>query len=588
MANNLTSPGVTVTEMNYSDYISEVSTCIIGIVGASRKGPTEPTLVTSQAQFIKIFGEPTALDYGAYAAMSALEQADKVYYQRVLHGGVKAKDGATNDKLIFEAVNAGPEYNGIKVEVKGAHDKFSVTITPKSGTKEEFTDLSDAPSSDKYIVTILNGSSNYVNCLINEKGDATFSAKTYTLANGAIGCTKAKTPDGVIKFESRSYDSTINGMKVVISNANSLGTFDVSLMNGDTVVETFKSLSLRRTDDRFVETFLNKYSDYYTCKYTESGLSTITGASYTFSGGTDGISGITPTEVIEAMNAGFSNPELCDIDLLLTPGWSDAQVVNTGIFIAENRQDCLYIIDPPRKLTPKQVVDWTNGAGAYSGFHKAFDTTYAAVYYPWVKVYDNYTKEDRWLPPSGFVAAQMAYSDAKSDPWFAPAGINRGNLTTPTAVEYILTKGERDMLYSNQNIVNPIINFKGQGLVIWGQRTCTRKPSALDRVNVRRLLNYLKKVIAASTAYYAFEPNDEYCREKWVDMVEPKLDAIKARRGVTAFDVVMDRTTVTQDDINNYRMPGIIKIKPTKSAEIIPLGFMIMPEGAKFDEDVSL
>ena len=208
------------------------------------------------------------------------------------------------------------------------------------------------------------------------------------------------------------------------------------------------------------------------------------------------------------------------------------------------------------------------------------------MYWSWLQVTDPYSGQDIWLPPSGYVASQIAYSDKVAEPWFAPAGLNRGKLNTPIAIEYNPNKGERDMLYGNKNIVNPIVNYKGQGLTIWGQRTCQRKPSALDRVNVRRLTNYLKKVIAASTEYYVFEPNDEYCWQKWVDMVEPKLAAIKAKRGVYDYRVIMDSTTVTTDDINNNRMPGKLMYKPTKTAEFIPLDFMIMPTGATFEEEL--
>jgi phage tail sheath protein FI len=206
------------------------------------------------------------------------------------------------------------------------------------------------------------------------------------------------------------------------------------------------------------------------------------------------------------------------------------------------------------------------------------------MYWPWVQVSDTYTRQNIWLPPSGFVLAQYAYNDRVGQPWFAPAGLNRGIITRALAVEHSATKGERDTIYGGRNIINPIINYKGQGLVIWGQKTMQRKPTALDRVNVRRLLNYLKKVISASTSYFLFEGNDEYSWNKWIDMVEPKLKNVQQLRGIYDFQIKM---APTNSDIENNSMPGSIAIKPTKTAEYIPLNFMIAPYGASFEDDIA-
>ncbi|MDO4842963.1 MAG: phage tail sheath C-terminal domain-containing protein, partial [Phoenicibacter congonensis] len=163
--------------------------------------------------------------------------------------------------------------------------------------------------------------------------------------------------------------------------------------------------------------------------------------------------------------------------------------------------------------------------------------------------------------------------------------LDRGKLTNVLAVERSSTQGERDYMYGNRNIVNPIVNFRNNGIVIWGQKTGQRRPTALDRVNVRRLMNAIKRVIVDATQYYVFEQNDSFTWSRWVDMVEPKLDVIKNNRGIYDYQVVMDETTVTEDDLVNYTMPGVVKIKPTRAAEFIPLTFSITANSVEFGDE---
>lgn len=579
MASNMLSPGVQVTEMDFSDYVTEASTSVIGLVGGARKGSLDPTLVTSVAEAIKKYGDPTMKDYGIYSLLAALSNADQVYYKRVVKLASKASAGDPDvDKLVFYSLTEDSKFNDTKITVTGTEAKFSVTVE-LGDTSETYADLTLATAP-----TSINGKSKLVTIEINNSGK--FNASVMKMSGGAIGAAYATTPSSnPIVFTSKTYDSTLNGCSVKLSTPDFLGNFIMRLVDKKgNVLEELNNLSTDPTDDRFIETYITNGSAYLNCEYNEADESTITDKSYELSGGTDGIDGLSRTEIIDGLDA-YSNPETIDIDILAVPGWSDAAVLAKGIKVAEERQDCFFLIDPPFGLTAQQVADWSNCQGAYiQPGVTAFDTSYAGIYWPWVQIYDTYTSQYIWLPPSGYVASQIAYSDSISEPWFAPAGITRGKLTTPVGIEYSPTKGERDLLYGNRNVVNSLINYKGSGLVIWGQKTTQRKSSSLDRVNVRRLVNYLKKIIAASTAYYVFDPNDEYSWQKWVDMVEPRLAAIKSKRGVYEYKIIMDSTTVTEDDINNNRMPGTIMFKPTKTAEFIPLSFMIMPYGASFDE----
>jgi phage tail sheath protein FI len=581
MASNMLSPGVKVTISDFSDYVAQASTSTIGIVGGARRGPLGPTLITSRAQALKTYGNPSTKDYGIYSLLAALENSESVYYNRVIKTASKASAGdPDSDLLLFYGLDTSTTYNGAEITITGTVDSFSITV--KLGdTTENYTNLTK-----ENVATSINGKSEILTVEVNAASDARFKTDNYELSGGASGAKFATVSSDGIDFVSKNYDSTINGYTVKFSEADFLGSFTYDLVDQKgTVVEELTDLSTNADDNRYFETYINNNSEYINCTYESSSNTTVTGKDYKLSGGADGIDGLTSAEIIKGLDQ-FSSTESYDIDIICAPGWSDPAVISEGVSICEDRQDALYIIDPPFGLKAQQVVDWSNAQGDYQRPNaSAYNSSYAAIYWPWVEIYDTFTDSYLWLPPSGYVASQMAYSDNVGEPWFAPAGLNRGKLTTPVDIEYNPTKGERDILYGNRNVVNPIINYRGSGLVIWGQKTTQRKTSALDRVNVRRLVNYIKKIITASTMYYVFEPNDEYCWQKWVDMVDPTLSAIKSRRGVYDYKIIMDETTVTADDIENSRMPGIIMFKPTKASEFIPLDFQIMPYSANFSEE---
>jgi phage tail sheath protein FI len=287
----------------------------------------------------------------------------------------------------------------------------------------------------------------------------------------------------------------------------------------------------------------------------------------------------------------FRNPEGYDINILCVPGISDAAIINEMIDICTTRADCMALVDPPRDtannrdLTPQQVVDWHNGTGDYND-HAAFNSSYAALYYPWLQIYDPISAAKIWTPPSGHMAKVYAYSDRTTELWFAPAGLNRGHLTVPIKAGYLPTLGERDLLYGNGNAVNPIATFKTDGINVWGQRTLQRTPTALDRVNVRRTLLYLEKVLATASRALLFEPNDPGTWTTFKRLVTPLLTGIKNRRGLTDFKVVCDATVNTPDVVEQNMMKAYIFVKPVKTVEFIQLNFVITSQGSSFNEQV--
>jgi hypothetical protein len=276
--------------------------------------------------------------------------------------------------------------------------------------------------------------------------------------------------------------------------------------------------------------------------------------------------------------AALSNADEFDFNLITTPGINfqyNPYVVSLTQEVCENRGDAFYIMD----IAPNQ----TAGAAAINNvvsLASQFDTNYVGTYYPWVKIVDTNSNRVLPVPPSVVMMSVYAANDQVAAEWFAPAGLNRGGI--PAAVQVVdrLTHQERDTLYEGK--VNPIAAFPGQGIVAWGQKTLQRQPSALDRINVRRLLIALKKFIASSSRYLVFEQNVASTRQRFLNIVNPYLDSVQQRSGLYAFKVVMDDTNNTPDIVDRNILYGQIYLQPTKTAEFIVLDFNVLPTGAAF------
>jgi phage tail sheath protein FI len=263
---------------------------------------------------------------------------------------------------------------------------------------------------------------------------------------------------------------------------------------------------------------------------------------------------------------------LLNIGVALVPGIYTQAVQNELVTLAERTQNFLALLAPPLAIGNVQAaIDWTNGKSASTANSRtaALNSSYAAVYWPHVKIFSVFDGKDRFLDPSIFGARQMAFTDAVADSWFAPAGFRRGRLTKPTETEVKLNQGDRDSLYSGGNVINPIVNFPQQGITIFGQRTTQRNPTALDRINIRRLMIYIRKVILLSTQRFVFEPNDSFTWAQIEGVLNPFLDDIRKRRGITEFRVVCDETVNTPVRVDRNELWTKVLIKPTKTAEIL-------------------
>jgi hypothetical protein len=287
------------------------------------------------------------------------------------------------------------------------------------------------------------------------------------------------------------------------------------------------------------------------------------------------IQGLAATDYNSSISL-LSNKDDYKFNLLTAPGLNHSDhgtQITSLVNVAESRQDCIAVVDLDGYGTQISTMV-TNAA--------AFDSSYAATYWPWLQTVDPNTGQVVWVPASTMIPGVYAFTDASSDAWFAPAGLTRGALGNVTKAERKLTTSNRDSLYEAN--INPIATFPGSGVVVFGQKTLQKRASALDRVNVRRLLIALKGYISQISDNLVFEQNTIATRNSFLAQVNPYLESVQQRQGLYAFKVVMDDTNNTPDVIDRNQLVGQIYLQPTRTAEFIMLDFNVLPTGAVFPE----
>jgi phage tail sheath protein FI len=249
--------------------------------------------------------------------------------------------------------------------------------------------------------------------------------------------------------------------------------------------------------------------------------------------------------------------------------------------IVERRKDCVVFISPEKN-------DVVNNAGGDEGLavvdfrNSLSSTSYAVIDSGYKYAYDKYNDIYRWVPLNGDIAGLCVRTDNDRDPWFSPAGFNRGQIKNVVKLAWNPKKAERDLLYKNG--INPVVRFKGEGVILFGDKTALKKPSAFDRINVRRLFIVLEKAIATSARFSLFEFNDEFTRAQFVNTVEPFLRGVKAGRGIFDYVVICDETNNTPEVIDRNEFVGDIYIKPARSINFIQLNFIAVRTGVEFSE----
>lgn len=346
----------------------------------------------------------------------------------------------------------------------------------------------------------------------------------------------------------------------------------------------------------FVENWINNNSEYIrvatTAVFRNKDFSTLSNVNYiNLAGGarSQGASeSVTDAAIMSALDL-YSDPETIDVNIFIDSNKSTTvkSYINT---ICITRADAIGVMDVPQSLvvnnTGNEATDCRDyRLGLHSTYNWNVNSSYVATYTNWLNVYDKWNAKHRWIPCSGHVAGIYANTDDVAEAWFAPAGLNRGQINNVRKLAWNPVKGERDILYKNG--LNPLVSFPGQGKVVWGQKNMLDKSSAFNRVNVRRLFIIIGKAISTALKYFLFEPNDTFTRLAIINMIDPFLRDIVARRGIFDYMIVCDERNNTAERIDRNELWCDIYIKPTRTAEFIVLNLIATKTGASFTELVA-
>ena len=567
MAETLLSPGVLARENDQSPITQGPREFGAAIIGPSSKGPVEiPTLVTSFSEYTSIFGSTVESGSNVYSYLTSISANN--YFQnggtsllvtRVTSGSftsatssIIANEDAV-DAFVLETISEGITMNSDSTETSGALESGSAdnirweipTSNTSSGTFSLIIRRGNDTPNSKVVLESYNNLSldpyatNYISKVIGD-------VKQNLRSEGT---------DYYIQ-ESGSYANASRYVRVKSVNTKTPNYFD----------------NLGNAKDAFTGSIPVVGSGSFG-DAEGSNLPTGRAANfYTAVNSTD-TQGLISSDYSKAI-ALLSNQDEYQYNIITTPGLNSndhtAQItslVNNSI----SRGDNISVID---------LYGYGASVVNVIGQAAGFDNSYAATYWPWVQTIDPNTGERVFVPASTMMTGVYANTDTSSEPWFAPAGITRGGLGQVLKAERKLTAGQRDTLYEAN--VNPIATFPSTGVVVFGQKTLQKKASALDRINVRRLLIALKGYISQVSDTLVFEQNTIATRNNFLSQVNPYLESVQQRQGLYAFKVVMDDTNNTADVIDRNELLGQIFIQPTKTAEFIILDFNVLPTGATF------
>ena len=504
----------------------------------------------------------------------------------------KVKIGITNIKAAG-TVN-GTDYGTFTVVVRDFND-----TNKKKNVLETYSNVNLDPNSPNYISRVIGDRKLSIDSLgkISETGDWVNNSKYVRIQNLNESAPIQAVPFGHSAYQlpisaSAAVGALVPSVTFLSASATVYGGIDLDFNSDNSIylkpipvgagvgsnsvfgldVASGGSLLVGSTSAQFVVAFQEGFDGMSPATPIYKGTDIIAGNSQGFNLSTSLSSGsVAYGKHISAL----SNADEFDINMVVTPGVIRRlhPVVTTDVLdMVEERNDCFYIMDTT------SVNDSISQATTQS---EAVDSNMTATYYPWIKTIDVNTNKLIAVPPSVLLPGVFASNDRVAAEWFAPAGLNRGGLVGAVSVLNRLTQSEKDTLYEAK--VNPIVQFPGQGIVVFGQKTLQDKPSALDRINVRRLLLTVRKYIASTSRYLVFEQNTSETRNRFLNIVNPYLESIQQRQGLYAFRVVMDDSNNTPDVIDRNIMKGAIFLQPTKTAEFIQIDFNILPTGAAFN-----
>jgi phage tail sheath protein FI len=555
------SPGVNVSEIDLTTVIPSVATTIGGFAGNFNWGPVdEITSINNELQLVERFGKPDGnTSTSFFTAANFLSYGSNLKLVRSVGAGAKnAVDNGTGPVILnetdytdnhssgsgtqfFAAKYPGTLANGIRIEICDANNTVFNAWTYKN-------QFDTSPSASDYAsLQIPGGSSNdEIHIIVlDAAGKITGTANTVLEKYGFVS--KAS--------DAKNTDGTSNYYKDVINNKSkylwwlkhpSIGT------DWGTTVDT----------------------------QGEAGFECATAIiGYTLQGGVDAAPA---TSNVQTSFALFNNSDTVDVSLMMAGPYTDSTTVNNLISIVDDRKDCMLFVSPPST----NVID---NAGSEALDISNLITTltpssYVVIDSAWKYQYDKYNDVYRWIPLNADIAGLCARTDIQRDPWFSPAGLNRGQIKNVVKLSWNPKKSERDAIYKAG--INPVVTFPGEGTILYGDKTFQNRPSAFDRINVRRLFLILEKTIAKAARSTLFEFNDEFTRAQFVNLVEPFLRDIQGRRGIYDYRVVCDTTNNTPEVIDQNQFVGDIYIKPARSINFIQLNFVAVRTGVAFNEIV--
>tara|TARA_R110000803_G_scaffold37643_5_gene81218 strand:+ start:641 stop:2347 length:1707 start_codon:yes stop_codon:yes gene_type:complete len=566
MAETLLSPGVLARETDQSFIQGQPVQAGAAIIGPAAKGPVGiPTLVTSFSEYNAIYGSDVTSGSQQYEYLT--QTSANNYFSQ----------GGTS--LLVARVQSGSFTGAISTAVSNSLDTSAFTLTTIS--EGEIMNSGIATGSNQ---TLTDGTKDNVRWEV--QGSNTSTGTFSLIIRRGDDNLRQKNPIQTFSNLSLDPQATNYISKVIGDTSFSVeqdGT-DYYVKTNGTYVNKSKYVRVSAVNTPTPNYFDNDgvAKSAYTASIPIAGSGSFTQATGTLFDGqeakwndtisTTNIQGLAPTDYTESINL-LSNKDEYRYNLITVPGLNSTDhgvPVNLLVSTVESRQDAIAVID---------LTGYNKTVSAITTAASAFDSSYAATYWPWLQTL-NTTSQTVWVPASTMIPGVYAFTDVSSDTWFAPAGLTRGSLGNVIRAERKLTSGNRDTLYTAN--VNPIATFPGNGVVVFGQKTLQKRASALDRVNVRRLLITLKNYISQISDNLVFEQNSIATRNSFLTQVNPYLESIQQRQGLYAFKVIMDETNNTADVVDRNELVGQLYLQPTKTAEFIMLDFNVLPTGATF------
>jgi phage tail sheath protein FI len=559
------SPGVNVSEVDLTTVVPSVSTTVGGFAGNFNWGPVnEIVTINNEVQLVDRFGKPDAntftsfftaanfLSYGSDLRLVRSTGSSSNNATTTFNTGIRIDNrtdyeqnhSSGSTSIVFASKYPGSLGNSLKVSMCDANTLLSSTWSyanefSSQAANSSFATAKGVSRDELHIV------------VIDTTGAISGRANTIVEKFGFVSkASDAKNTDG----SSNYYKDVLNSRSKYVwwlghpTEGTNWGQTTTQILQDETDPGEYRYDLLVSTD-------------------------------YSFSNGAD--DSPNDAEIQVSYNL-FNNSDSNDVSLLMAGATVGDSTPDHLINIAEERKDCLVFISP--ELDDVLNVSGGETTNIITLRNLIQSSSFAVMDSGWKYQYDRYNDVYRWVPLNGDIAGLCARSDLERDPWFSPAGFNRGQIKNVVKLAWNPTKAERDTLYKSG--VNPVVTFPGEGTILYGDKTLLSRPSAFDRINVRRLFIVLEKAIARASRSSLFEFNDEFTRSQFVSLVEPFLRDVQGRRGIYDFRVVCDTTNNTPEVIDRNEFVGDIYIKPARSINFIQLNFVAVRTGVSFNEIV--